>query len=221
MTLRLGIFMVHKVDISGNNRASSREILKRSGLREGESSIFFFENQVEDEIKKNPWIKKVSVHKEFPKKVTIEVEEEDVYCIVLSDDGSFRYMSRTGGILGSGNFSMGLDFPVLIGDGIGDPKLLEEALEILELSKKSTVLKWDEISEVQVDSVYGINVLTNDARRIEFDKNNIAGKWDNVERIIKYSNSLGLRESYINVSSDSFGVVDFKQPVVKSGAKDG
>jgi cell division septal protein FtsQ len=221
MTLRMGIFIVQKVDLTGNKRVSSREILKRSGLREGESNIFFFEKQVEDEIKKNPWIKSVSVHKEFPKKVTIEVEEEDVYCIVLSDNGRPQYMSKTGRILGSGNFDMGLDFPVLIGDGIGDPKLLEEALEILELSKKSTILKWDEISEVQVDSVYGINVLTNDNRRIEFDKNNIATKWDKVERIIKYSNSLGLQESYINVSSDSVGVVNFKQPAAKSGAKDG
>lgn len=221
MTLRLGIFIVQEVDVTGNKRVSTREILKRSGLIGGESSIFFFEKQVEDEIKKNPWIKRVSVHKEFPKKVAIRVEEEDVYCIVLSESGTPEYMSKTGRILDSANFDLGLDFPVLMGDGIQDPKLLEEALEILELSKNSTVLKWDEISEVQVDSVYGINVLTNDARRIEFDKDNIVGKWKKMERIIKYTNSLGLQDSYINVSSDSMGVVDFKQPVVKPGAKDG
>jgi cell division protein FtsQ len=221
MTLRLGIYIVQEVDVTGNKRVSTKEILKRSGLIEGESSIFFFEKQVEDEIKKNPWIKRVSVRKEFPKKVAIRVEEEDVYCIVLSESGTPEYMSKTGRKLDSGNFDMGLDFPVLIGDGIQDPKLLEEALEILELSKKSTVLKWDEISEVQVDSVYGINVLTNDARRIEFDKDNIVGKWKKMERIIKYTNSLGLQDSYINVSSDSMGVVDFKQPAVKPGAKDG
>ncbi|HKQ32309.1 MAG TPA: FtsQ-type POTRA domain-containing protein [Thermodesulfobacteriota bacterium] len=221
LTLHMGMFTVEMIELKGNKRITQREILKRSGLKEGQSSIFFFENQVEDDIQKNPWIKKVSVRKEFPKKVTIEVEEEEVYCIVLSDGGKPLYMSRTGRILGSGNFDLGLDFPVLIGDGIGDPKLLEEALEILELSKNSTVLKWDDISEVQLNSVYGITVFTNDSRRIEFDRDNIIEKWDKAERIMRYSRSLGLEESYINVSSGSMGVVDFKHRAAKPGATDG
>jgi len=219
--LHMGIFTLEKIELTGNKRITQREILKRSGLMEGQSSSFFFEKQVEDDILKNPWIKKVSVHKDFPKKVTIEVEEEEVYCIVLSDGGKPLYMSRSGRILGSGNFDMGLDFPVLIGDGIEDPKLLEEALEILELSKNSTVLKWDDISEVQLNSIYGITVFTNDSRRIEFDRDNIVEKWDKAERIMRYSRSLGLEESYINVSSGSMGVVDFKHRAEKPGAKDG
>jgi len=219
--LHMGIFTVEKIELTGNKRITQREILKRSGLMEGQSSSFFFEKQVEDDILKNPWIKKVSVHKDFPKKVTIEVEEEEVYCIVLSDGGKPLYMSRSGRILGSGNFDMGLDFPVLIGDGIEDPKLLEEALEILELSKNSTVLKWDDISEVQLNSIYGITVFTNGSRRIEFDRDNIVEKWDKAERIMRYSRSLGLEESYINVSSGSMGVVDFKHRAEKPGAKDG
>ena len=221
ITLHTGLFTVEKIEIKGNKRITQREILKRSGLREGQSSIFFFENRVEDDIKKNPWIKKVSVKKDFPKKVTIYVEEEEVYCIVLSDGGKPLYMSRSGRILGSGNFDLGLDFPVLIGDGIRDPKLLEEALEILELSKNSTILKWGDISEVQLDSIYGITVFTNDTRRIEFDKDNIVEKWDKAERIMRYTRSLGLEESYINLSSGDMGVVDFKHREVKPGAKDG
>ncbi len=221
LTLRTGMFTVEEVLIKGNRRIVGREILKRSGLREGQSSIFFFEKEVEDEILKNPWIKKVSVQKDFPKKVTINVEEEEVYCIVLSDGGKPLYMSRSGRILGTGNFDLGLDFPVLIGDGIGDPELLEEALEILELSKNSAVLKWDDISEVQLNSIYGITVFTNDSSRIEFDRDNIVEKWDKAERIMRYSRSLGLEESYINVSSGSMGVVDFKHRAAKPGAQDG
>jgi cell division protein FtsQ len=217
VTLHLGMFTVEEVDIKGNKRIVGREILKRSGLREGESSIFFFEKQVEDEIKKNPWIKKVSVQKEFPKKVTVTIEEEDVYCIMLSESGKPLYMSRTGRMLGtgirSGAFS-GSDRRWYKGPALERP-------EILELSKNSAVLKWDDISEVQLSSVYGITVFTNDNRRIEFDRNDIVVKWDKVERIIKYSNSLGLEESYINVSSGSMGIVDFKGPAAKAGAQDG
>lgn len=221
MTLRLGMFTVEDIYVRGNKRISEREIIKRSGLRRGESNIFFFEDQIAQEIMKNPWVKSVSIQKEFPKKVYIDIEEETVYCLVLTESGKPLYISRTGNMLGSGNFDMGLDFPVLIGEGIKDPELLREALDILELSKGSSVLKWDDISEVHIDPIYGINVFTNDLRRIVFDRNNIIEKWDKVEKIIRHSSSLGLKESYINVSSGSMGVVNFKLPAAASGAQDG
>jgi len=221
VSLQMGLFTVERIHITGNNRITKREILKRSGLRPGKSNIFFFEDQVEEGIKKNPWIKRVSVNKEFPKNVYIEVEEEEVYCIVLSESGRPLYMSSSGNKLGSGNFDMGLDFPVLIGDGIDNPELLREALDILELSKSSSVLKWEDISEVHIDTIYGIDIFTNDNRRIEFNKGNIAEKWDKLEKILRHSGSLGLKESYINVAADNIGVVRFKKQPLSTGAGDG
>ena len=221
VTLRLGMFTVEEVVVRGNNRITSKEIIKRSGIREGISSIFFFEDQVEEDIKKNRWVSSVEVVKEFPKKVNITIQEAEVFCIVLGEEGKPLYMSRDGQVLDTGNFDLGLDFPVLIGEGIKDPELLKEALDILELSKNSSALKWDEISEVHVDSLYGINVFTNDKLRIEFDRDKIAEKWDNLEKILRYSDTLGLSESYINVSSGSKGVVDFRQPEKSAGAQDG
>jgi len=221
VTLRLGMFTVEEVVVTGNNRITSKEIIKRSGIREGVSSIFFFEDQVEEDIKKNRWISTVEVVKEFPKKVHITIKEAEVFCIVLGDEGKPLYMSRDGQVLDTGNFDLGLDFPVLIGEGIKDPELLKEALDILELSKNSSTLKWDSISEVHVDSLYGINVFTNDKLRIEFDRDKIAEKWDNLEKILRYSDTLGLSESYINVSSGSKGVVNFRQPEKSAGAQDG
>lgn len=221
LSLQMGLFTVERIHVTGNIRITEREIIKRSGLRQGKSNIFFFEDQVEEGIKKNPWIKRVSVNKEFPKNVYIEVEEEEVYCIVLSESGRPLYMSRSGNKLGSGNFDMGLDFPVLIGDGIDNPVLLREALDILELSKSSSVLKWDDISEVHIDTIYGIDIFTNDNRRIEFDRGNIVKKWDKLEKILRHSGSLGLKESYINVAADNMGVVRFKQQSPSTGAGDG
>jgi len=221
VTLRLGMFTVEEVVVTGNNRITSKEIIKRSGIREGISSIFFFEDQVEEDIKKNRWISTAEVVKEFPKKVYIDIKEAEVFCIVLGEEGKPLYMSRDGQVLDTGNFDLGLDFPVLIGEGIKDPELLKEALDILELSKNSSTLKWDDISEVHVDSLYGINVFTNDKLRIEFDRDKIAEKWDNLEKILRYSDTLGLSESYINVSSGSKGVVNFRQPEKSAGAQDG
>lgn len=217
LTLHLGIFTVQEINISGNSTIKEKEILKRSGLRRGESSIFFFEDSVEENILKNAWIKEVSVKKEFPKKVYIEILEEDVYCLFYSEDGELYYLSKEAKRLGPANFDKGLDFPVLIGEGINNPELASEALEILELSSRSKVLNWDNISEVHIDSIYGINLFTVDKKRIEFDSKNIADKWRKVEKIISHAQMLGVEEAYINVSSDNMGVVNFELPVVETG----
>ncbi|MCK5392451.1 MAG: FtsQ-type POTRA domain-containing protein [Deltaproteobacteria bacterium] len=219
ITLHLGIFTVEQINISGNTTIKEKEILKRSGLRRGESSIFFFEDSVEENILKNPWIKGVSVKKEFPKKVYIDIQEEEVYCLFFSEEGELYYLSKVGKRLGPANFDKGLDFPVLIGEGINNPDLAKEALEILELSSKSKVLNWSKISEVHLDSIYGINLFTIDKKRIEFDSKNIVNKWRKVEKIISHAEMLGIKETYINVTSDNMGVVNFELPVVRKEAK--
>ena len=56
VTVSLGVFTVKEIIVSGNEKISEKEIMQRSGLRAGESSIFFFEESVEGDIKKNPWI---------------------------------------------------------------------------------------------------------------------------------------------------------------------
>jgi len=220
ITLHLGIFTVEQINISGNTKIKEKEILKRSGLRKGESSIFFFEDSVEENILKNPWVKNVSVKKEFPKKVYIEINEEVVYCLVNDEDGKLYYLSRAGKRLGPANFHEGLDFPVLIGEGINNPDLVKEAIQLLELSSGSKVLNWSRISEVHLDSIYGINLFTIDKKRIEFDTKNIANKWRKVEKIISHAEMLGIEEKYINVSSDNMGVVNFELPVVKTGKEE-
>jgi len=220
IALHLGIFTVQEININGNTKIKDMEILKRSGLRRGESSIFFFEDSVEEYILKNPWVKSVSVRKEFPKKVYIEIKEEEIYCLLNDEDGKLYYLSKVGKRLGPANFDEGLDFPVLIGEGINNPDLVKEALQILELSSGSKVLNWSKISEVHLDSIYGINLFTIDKKRIEFDTKNIVNKWRRAEKIISHAEMLGIEGKYINISSDNIGVVNFNLPVVKTGTEE-
>ncbi|NIW14487.1 MAG: FtsQ-type POTRA domain-containing protein, partial [Candidatus Thorarchaeota archaeon] len=113
-TVHLEMFTVQEITVSGSTKIGKKEILKRSGLRPGEISIFFFETSVEQNISKNPWVKSVSVVKEFPKKVQINIEEEQAYCLMVNEDGDLIYLSKEGKRLGPSNFELGLDFPVLI-----------------------------------------------------------------------------------------------------------
>ncbi len=210
IVLYMGFLTVSQIEVKGNKRVSQREILKRSGLIKGKSTLLFLEDRVRREILESHWIKEVRLERVFPGKVVIEVEEKEPFCLALSEEGELLYVDKNGKRLGRANFKDGLDFPLLIGEGIDEPELLGEAIELLNLSLKSRVLGWDEISEVNLDPLYGITVFTNDKRRIDFGEGDVAKKWYRVEQLIVKIRQMNLIEEYINVSSDKMGVVSFK-----------
>lgn len=208
--LHLRIFDITEIEITGTNRVTEKEVLKRSGLRKNESTIFFRERDISEEIKKCPWIAEVTIKRHIPHKVTLHVTEAAPSWLVVGEDGEVLYMSSKGEILGKADFEYGLDFPLLVGDGISDQDLLEKALEIRRLAMNSDLLNLDEISEVHLDTVYGISVFTTDKRRIDFGSSNITEKWYKMEKIMRYTRKINLIEQYINISSEKQGIVDFK-----------
>ncbi len=207
---RLDFFIIKKIEVTGSKRISQKEILKRSGLRQGVNMFSFFESSAIKGMLKNPWITSAHIKRELPGRVIIEIKEVEPFCLVLMDDGEIYYMSRTGEKLGGANFEEGLDFPVLTGEVIMSSDLIAGALEILKLSLGSPTLNWKEISEINLNPVYGLTVLTTDGRRIDFGESAIADKWYKVEKIISHARGINLTEKYINISSGKMGVVDFK-----------
>ncbi|MGI9534935.1 MAG: cell division protein FtsQ/DivIB [Thermodesulfobacteriota bacterium] len=202
-------FIVEEIVINGNKRVSNNEIIKRSGIRAGVNTIFFYEGSAVNALLKNSWIKDVKIFKEYPSKVVINIEEEEPFCIVVSDEGQYFYISRDGTVLGEINKKEGMDYPVISTDGRYDDLLILDAIGLLKLSKHSNILNWKEISEVKVSNKFGIRLITNDQRYIDFGKGNFVTKWHKVERIINESRNINLVEQYINISSEKLGIVDF------------
>lgn len=210
MCLHLKIFDITEIEITGAKRITDKEIIKRSGLRKNESTIFFREKEVSEEIKKCPWISEVRIKREVPHKVTISITEAEPFWLLIGQDGEIQYASSEGENLGKANSEYGFGYPVLAGEGISDPELLRKALEIRRLAASSDILNLEEISEIQLDAVFGISVFTIDKKRIDLGIGNMTEKWYKMEKIMKYTRKINLPERYINVSSEKWGVVDFR-----------
>lgn len=202
-------FMVEKVVINGNIRVSDNEIIKRSGIMEGISNIFFYSEHAKNEILKNPWIKNVSILKEYPKRVVIKIQEREPFCIFAKEQTRYFYISDDGKIFGKINKTESMDFPIISMDGKHNSALILDAIALLKLSKQSNILNWEEISEIRVSNNLGIRMITNDRRYIDFGRDNLTIKWYRVEKIISKARSKNLIEKYINVSSEKLGIIDF------------
>ncbi|MEE9213486.1 MAG: FtsQ-type POTRA domain-containing protein [Thermodesulfobacteriota bacterium] len=205
-------FKVEEIKITGNKRVSENEIVKRSMILPNISFILFNKRKAEASILKNRWISKVQIEKEYPDKVSIMITESEPFCLIRDDEENLVYIDADGIFLEKANFSNGLDFPIIIGEGIYDPELLSKAIQILKYSKESTSLNWQDISEINVDPIFGITVLTSRKKLIDMGKDEIDLKWKKLEIIFDHLKQKKLDWDYIdqiNLYSEKHGVVNY------------
>ena len=200
---------VKEIVIIGNSKISPSEIIKRSGIRAGSTSMLFSASKAEQKILENPWVSEVRMKKLLHGKIKVEISENDPFCIVAREGAKPHYIDGQGKRLGVAEPSQGLDFPVISSKEEISPGLMLQAIEILNLSKSSSVLDWSEISEIVVEETFGIKLLTLDRRFVTFGKNNMKNKWHKVERIIVHSRKKNLVEKDIDISSGEVGVIGY------------
>lgn len=200
---------VKEIVITGNSKISTPEIIKRSGIRAGSTSMLFSTSKAKKKILENPWVSDVRVKKLLHGKIKVEISESKPFCMVALGGAEPYYIDGEGKKLSVVEPSQGLDFPVISSDGEISSGLMLQAIEILNLSKSSSALGWSEISEVVVEENFGIKLLTLDRRFVTFGKNNMRSKWYKVERIIVHSRKKNLVEKDIDISSGEIGVIGY------------
>lgn len=95
-------FRVHTVDVQGNTIYSKEQVIKASGLEEGDNLLMVNRAAVVSRIKTMmPYVRDVSISPMLPDTVVIQVRESDIAVLVRSDIGAAWYMNTDGRIMGS------------------------------------------------------------------------------------------------------------------------
>lgn len=199
---------VKEIVITGNEEIDASEIIMRSGIWTGSTSMLFSSDTVKERIGENLWIESVNVKKMLHGKVLIEISEGEPFCVVAPENESPYYVNSEGRNLGPVKADRGMDFPLISVREKISTGLLFQAMEILRLSKSSPLLGWQEISEIVAGEKTGLKLITVDSRVVNFGKDNIRSKWRKVERIISHSRAESLVEEYIDISSGA-GVISY------------
>ncbi len=200
---------VKEIVISGNDRINISEIVERSDIKAGSTSMLFSSSGVRKRILENPWIGDISVKKFLHGKIVIKISENEPFCVVIPEGEKPYYVNRKGKRLGVAEMSQASNLPLVSGEEKISQDLLLQAIEILDLSKSSSILEWSEISRIVVEENFGIKLLTMDRRFINFGKNNMTSKWRKIERIIVHARKKNLVEKYIDISSGEVGLIGY------------
>ena len=126
---------MREIVITGNSKISTPEIIKRSGIRAGSTSMLFSTSKAKKSIFENPWASDVKMKKLLHGKIEIEISENEPFCVVALQGVEPHYIDGKGKKLGAVEPSQGLDFPVISSEGEISSGLMLQAIEVLNLSR--------------------------------------------------------------------------------------
>ena len=151
-------FAVKSLEIAGNIRLSSREVLDMAGLDNGMNALLVSIDEVERKIAANPWVSAVSVKRSLPDGFTIRITEREPRFWVRQG-GTLYYADARGEVIipvSAGKFA---SFPALeVEPGAEDMTArLPELLTSLAASRLAVDVA--ELSRVRLSPGRGVEVF--------------------------------------------------------------
>ena len=122
--------------------------------------------EVAKRLESHPWIDHIRVRKVFPNKILIQVEERKPIAILRLEE---LYYVDTQGVIFSPvgerdeynyPFLTGLTRQILEKDPVEAKHLITKALELLRIADREKVPPLEEISEIHMEKIFGIQCFT-------------------------------------------------------------
>ncbi len=160
------LFRVREVEVEGNRKVPRETILSLIEL-EGMPNLFTLRlREVAKRLELHPWIEQVKMRKVFPNKIWIQIEERKPIAILQLEE--LYYIDTKGVIFSPVGDRDKYNYPFLTGltrqalekDPVEAKHLIMKALEFLRIVNKEKVFSPEEISEIHMEKVFGIQYFT-------------------------------------------------------------
>ncbi len=111
--LNSSYFDVREIQVRGGAKVGGSEIVAMAGLKHGMNMWKIDPAAIEAKVAQHPWVRRVFVRREFPRRVVIEVEERTPKAIVAM--GKLYYVDSDGMVFKEVGDGEDVQFPLLTG----------------------------------------------------------------------------------------------------------
>jgi cell division protein FtsQ len=180
-------FQAREITIRGCKELTEKDILALAGIKPSLNILVVDVEAAGRRIKTNPWVKDVSVGRELPDRVVIEVRERTPVALLKKDAG-FYLMDIEGVTFKKLEMGDEIDLPILTGfysGGKTDRPLLEKSLGLLQyLAKAQGFPELKMVSEIHGNDRLGISVFTNNGLCLFLGFDNFDNKFKRLPMIM-------------------------------------
>ena len=131
------LFNIKEINVINNNRISSEEIIKLSGIQVNENIFKFLKFKAKDNIKTNPYVESVKIRRKFNRTIEIDTEER-IPTYMIKQEENYFYLNNQGNSLEQN--SEKIEAPLI--EGLTTEELIPgNRLELVDLKKLNTVIQ--------------------------------------------------------------------------------
>jgi len=151
-------FSVQEIRVRAGEKVGGSEIVAMAGMSQGMNIWKIDPAAIERKVGRHPWVKRVLVRRELPRRVVIEVEEREVKGIAVL--GKLYYVDADGFVFKEVEEGEKSDFPMLTGlrreelasHAQAARQKIREALQLIDMTKGSALT----LSEIRFTAQGGL-----------------------------------------------------------------
>ena len=153
-----------EVTVRGCKELTEKDVLALASIEPSQNLLVVKVADVEKRIKSNPWVKQVSVGREYPDRVVIEIHERKPVAL-LKQEAAFYLLDMEGVMFKKLETNDEMDLPILTGfynNGKMDRPLLDKTLVLLQyLAAAKDFPNIKTVSEIHGHERLGLSLFTN------------------------------------------------------------
>lgn len=195
-------FEIRDISVRGVKELTEKDILALAGIRPHLNILAVNTDAVAVRIAANPWVKNIYVGRELPDRIVLDVRER-IPVALVKQAGDFYLMDADGFIFKKLAEADEVDLAILSGIDIQaktKSPLLPQALKLLDtLSSGDQYAFLGTISEVHVDEVFGLSILTDKGLHLKLGRENFAGKLNQLQIVLADLEKRGMKDGHLFV----------------------
>jgi len=177
--LSASYFEIKEISVRGLKELTEKDVLSMAKIQPRSNILSVNTDAVATRISANPWVKSIYVGRELPNRLVLDVRERTPVALV-KQAGDFYLMDVGGFVFKKLSKTDEVDLAIVTGVNLqdkGQSLLLADALKLLEtLSTADHYAFLGTVSEVHVDHVFGLSLLTDKGLHLKLGRDNFAGK---------------------------------------------
>ncbi len=208
-------FQIKEISVRGLRELTEKDVLASAGIRPAQNLLAINTDAVIRRVSANQWVENVYIGRELPNKLVLEVKERTPLALVKQAD-DFCLMDAEGFVFKKLGKSDEVDLPVITGvDEKGENKsqLLLSTLNLLKVLSKSGQYSYlGMISEVHIDDVFGLSLISNTGLYLKLGTADFEKKLKQLKLVLADLENRGLKKGYlcIDLSDESKVTVERK-----------
>lgn len=195
-------FRIQGTTVRGLRELTEKDVQKLMAIRPSNTVFSINIKAIARRISSNPWVRKVSIAREFPDKLIVEIEERTALALFKMEEDLY-ILDKEGVFFKKLDYGDDVDVPVLTGyyrEGKMNKQLLDKTLNLLKKLASSTSFPTiNMVSEINGSDVGGLSLFTDNGFCLKLGFDNYESKLQRLLPVLTALNKKDIKKEFLNI----------------------